>query len=141
MDKRFPAVRVLVISFLTSYFLVAVLLTGEVILPAVILFLVFLLWFAVYKLRFKGLETRGLMTKMFADLREALEEAKERVAQEEARRRAAVEREEQFLRERARRRDSRESRPARDPAVDRYAGIIESRVREGARTRREPEGL
>ncbi len=109
------------------------LLTGEVVLPTAILFLVFVLWFSVYKLLFKGLETRELVKKMYADLEGAL--ARERIAQEEAQRRVVEERKEQALWERERRRHSRDSRPARDPDMDKYAGIIETRVREGERTR------
>jgi hypothetical protein len=141
MDKRSPTVRVLIISFLITYFLIAILLTGEVVLPTAILFLVLVLWFSVYKLRCRGLGTGELVAKMYADLERALEGAKERIAQEEAQRRSAEERKEQALREREKRKHSRDSRPTRDPATDRYVGIIETRVREGERTRRDPEGL
>ena len=56
------------------------------------------------------------------------------MAQQEARRLAALEREEQARFERERKKAERERRkassPTMDPAVGKYADIIESRVRE-----------
>jgi hypothetical protein len=68
-----------------------------------------------------------------------------RRAQEEARRSAAEEHEERARVEREKRRVEGEIRkaniPARDPAVSRYAEMIENKVREGERTIRESECL
>jgi ABC-type transport system involved in cytochrome bd biosynthesis fused ATPase/permease subunit len=140
MNKRVPAVRVLVVSVLTAYVLLGILSTGGAVLPTSVLVLVLVLWFSVYKLRHKGIGNRGLVTKMRADFAGVLEGTKERVAQQEARRRATVEHEEQARleqeRRRAERESRRESRPTRDPAVSTYADLIESRVREGEQQRR-----
>lgn len=137
MDKQYSATRVLVISILTIYFLTAILLTGRVVSPAMVLFLVLVLWFSVYKLRYRGLGNRELVTKMYAGLETALEGTKERIAQEEGQKRVAAEREEQVLRERERR---RANKPTRDPAVSKYAEMIENRVREGKQTGQDSEG-
>jgi hypothetical protein len=137
MYKQFPATWVLVISILATYFLTAILLTGQVAAPAGVLFLVLAFWFAIYKFRYKGLENRELVTKMYAGLKGTLEGIKERIAQEEVQRRAAAEREKQARGERERR---RVSRPTRDPAVSKYAEMIESRIREGGQTKRDSEG-
>ena len=59
------------------------------------------------------------------------------MAQQEARRLATLEREEQAQLERERR---RASTPTRDPAVAKYAETIESRVREHERSGRGSEG-
>src|SRR3954468_3107893 len=131
MYKQFPSAGVLFISILATYFLTAISLMGQVAAPAGVLFLVLALWFAVYKFRYKGLENRELVTKMYADLTGTLEGMKERIVQEEVQRRTAAEREKQVRWERERR---RASRPTRDPAVSKYAEMVESRVREGGQT-------
>jgi len=140
MDKRFTAVRGLVVSVLAAYLLLGALSTGGVAMPIGVLFLVLILWFSVYRFRHKGLGKRELVAKMQADLKRTLE----RMAQQGARKRAAEEHEERARMERERRRVERErtkaSMPARDPAMSRYAEMIENRVREGERTIREPEG-
>jgi hypothetical protein len=140
MDKRFTAVRVLVVSVLAIYLLLVALSTGGVALPIGVLLLVLILWFSVYRFRHKGLGKRELVAKMKADLKGTLE----RMAQVGARKRAAEEHEERARMERERRRVERErtktSMPARDPTMSRYAEMIENRVREGERTIREPEG-
>jgi hypothetical protein len=134
MDKRFTIGRVLVVSVLGAYTLLGILSTGGVTPPASVLVLVLVLWFSVYKLRHKGLGSRELVTKMRADLEETLEGIQEKIAQQEARRLAALEQEEQARLERETRRAERERRrasnPTRDPADSKYAEIIESRVRE-----------
>ena len=66
-----------------------------------------------------------------------LEGTKERIAQEEASKRTAAEREVQARVERERR---RASRPSRDPAVSKYAEMIETRVRESEQAKRRSEG-
>jgi hypothetical protein len=132
-----------VVSVLGAYFLLGILSTGGVIPPASVLVLVLVLWFSVYKLRHKGLGNRGLVTKMRADLEGTLEGTKEKLAQQEARRLATLEHEEQVRLERERRRAERERRrasgPTRDPAVGKYAELIESRVRERERSGQESE--
>jgi hypothetical protein len=143
MDKRFTAVRVLVVSVLAIYLLLGALSTGGVALPIGVLLLVLILWFSVYRFRHKGLGNQELVTKMHADLKGTLERIEERVAQEEARRRAAEEHEERARMEREKRRVEGERRkasiPASDPAVSRYAEMIENKVREGERTIRGSE--
>ena len=143
MDKRFTIGWVFVVSVLGAYFLLGILSTGGVILPASVLVLVLVLWFSVYKLRHKGLGNRELVTKMSADLEGTLEGIKERMAQQEARRLATLEHEEQTRLDQERRRAERERRrasgPTRDPAVSEYAEMIESRVRERERTGQESE--
>jgi ABC-type siderophore export system fused ATPase/permease subunit len=137
MGKQFLTARVLVISILTTYFLAAILSTGQVAAPAGVLILVLVLWFLVYRFRYKGLDNRELVTKMYADLAGTLEGMKERIAQEEAQKRVAEEREKQARWERERR---RASMPTKDPAVGKYAEMIENRVREGERIRGGSEG-
>jgi hypothetical protein len=143
MDKRFTIGWVFVVSVLGAYFLLGISSTGGVISPASVLVLVLVLWFSVYKLRHKGLGNRELVTKMRADLEGTLEGIKEKMAQQEARRLATLEHEEQTRLDQERRRAERERRrtsgPTRDPAVSEYAEMIESRVRERERTGQESE--
>jgi hypothetical protein len=143
MDKRFTIGWVFVVSVLGAYFLLGISSTGGVISPASVLVLVLVLWFSVYKLRHKGLGNRELVTKMRADLEGTLEGIKEKLAQQEARRLATLEHEEQTRLDQERRRAERERRrtsgPTRDPAVSEYAEMIESRVRERERTGQESE--
>jgi predicted Holliday junction resolvase-like endonuclease len=138
MDKRFPAVRALVVSVLAAYFLIATLSTGGVAAPIGVLFLVLVLWFSVYRFRHKGPGSRELVAKMRADLETTLKGIAERLAREEDQRRAAKEHVERAHAERELR---RANRPVRDPAVGKYAGMIESRVRETEQLRRESDGL
>jgi len=145
MDKRFTIGWVFVVSVLGAYFLLGISSTGGVISPASVLVLVLVLWFSVYKLRHKGLGNRELVTKMRADLEGTLEGIKEKLAQQEARRLATLEHEEQTRLDQERRRAEREKRrasgPTRDPAVSEYVEMIESRVRERERTGQESERL
>jgi predicted Holliday junction resolvase-like endonuclease len=138
MDKRFPAAQALVVSVLATYFLVGTLSTGGVALPLGVLFLVLVLWFSLYRFRRKDSGNQELLAKMRSDLGKTLERIEERLAQEEAQRRAAEEQKERAQVEREMR---RANRPVRDPAVGKYAGMIEDRVRESEQTRREFEGL
>ena len=144
MDKRFTVGWVFVVSVLGAYFLLGILSTRGVTPPASVLTLILVLWFSVYKLRHKGLGNRGLMTKMRADLEGTLERIKEMMAQQEARRTATLEHEEQARLERERRRAEGERRrassPTRDPTVGKYASMIESRVREREQSGRGPQG-
>ena len=143
MDKRFTIGWVFVVSVLGAYFLLGISSTGGVISPASVLVLVLVLWFSVYKLRHKGLGNRELVTKMRTDLKGTLEGIKEKLAQQEARRLATLEHEEQTRLDQERRRAERERRrasgPTRDPAVSEYAEMIESRVREREQTGQESE--
>jgi len=131
MDKRFTAVRVLVVTVLAAYLLLGSLSTGGVAPPIGVLLLVLILWFSVYKVRHKGLGNGELLTKVQADLKGTLERMEERMAQEGARRRAAEEHEERARVEREKRRVEGERRkasiPTRDPAVSRYAEMIEKK--------------
>jgi hypothetical protein len=144
MNKRFTIGWVFVVSVLGAYFLLGILSTGGVIPPASVLVLVLVLWLSIYKLRHKDLGNRGLVTKMRADLEGTLEGLKEKMAQQEARRLATLEREEQAQLERERRRAEGERRrastPTRDPAVGKYASMIESRIRERERSGRGSDG-
>ena len=143
MNKRFTIGWVFVVSVLGAYFLLGILSTGGVIPPASVLVLVLVLWLSIHKLRHKDLGNRGLVTKMRADLEGTLEGIKEKLAQQEARRLATLEHEEQTRLDQERRRAERERRrasgPTRDPAVNEYAEMIESRVRERERTGQESE--
>jgi predicted Holliday junction resolvase-like endonuclease len=138
MDKRFPAARALVVSVLAAYFAIGTLSTGGVAAPIGVLFLVLVLWFSVYRFRHNGLGSRERVAKMRADLERMLKEIEERLDREEAQRRATEEYEKWARLERERR---KANRPVRDPAVGKYAGMIESRVRESEQIRRESEGL
>jgi hypothetical protein len=144
MNKRFTIGWVFVVSVLGAYFLLGILSTGGVIPPASVLVLVLVLWLSIYKLRHKDLGNRGLVTKMRADLEGTLEGIKEKMAQQEARRLATLEREEQAQLERERRRAEGERRkassPTMDPAVGKYASMIESRIRERERSGRGSDG-
>ena len=137
MNKQFPVVGALVVSFLVAYFLIGILLTGEIAPLVGVLFLVLFVWFLVYKSRHENLKNRELIVKMYDDLKGMLESVaeKERTAQEEARRRAAAKRERRERVERGRR-----TRPAKDPAVDKYADMIENKVREAEVRRHRREG-
>ena len=132
------------VSVLGAYFLLGILSTGGVIPPASVLVLVLVLWLSIYKIQYKDLGNRGLATKMRADLEGALEGIKEKMAQQEARRLATLEREEQAQFERERRRAEGERRkassPTMDPAVGKYASMIESRIRERERSGRGSDG-
>ena len=144
MDKQFTIGWIFVVSVLGAYLLLGTLSTGGVTPPASVLVLVLVLWFSVYKLRHKGLGNRGLVAKMRADLEGTFEGIKEKIAQQESLRLEALEHEEQVRLDRERRRAEGERRrasgPTRDPAVGKYASMIESRVRERERSGGGSEG-
>ena len=144
MDKQFPTGWVLAVWVLASYLLLGTLSAGGAAPPVLVLLLILLLWFLVYAFRHKDLGNRRLVTKMRTDLEGTLEGLKEKMAQQEVRRLATLEREEQAQLERERRRAEGERRrastPTRDPAVAKYAEMIESRVREHERSGRGSEG-
>jgi Sec-independent protein translocase protein TatA len=144
MDKRFTIGRVFLVSVLATYFLLAIVATGGVVSPAIVLVLVLVLWFSAYKLRHKGLGNWGLVKRMRTDLEATLEGIKEKMAQQDARRQATLEHEEQARLERARTRAERERRRASSTTrahagVSKYTDFIESRVREREQPRRESE--
>ena len=144
MDKQFPTGWVLAVCLLTSYLLLGTLSAGGAAPPVLVLLLVLLLWFSVYAFRHRGLGNRKLVRRMHADLEGTLEGLKERVAQQEAHRLATLEHEEQARLEQERRRAEGERRrastPTRDPAVGKYADMIESRARERERSGRRSDG-
>jgi hypothetical protein len=144
MDKQGTIGWIFVVSVLGPYLLLGTLSTGGVTPPASVLVLVLVLWFSVYKLRHKGLGNRVLVAKMRADLEGAFEGIKEKIAQQESLRLEALEYEEQVRLDRKRRRAEGERRrasgPTRDPAVGKYASMIESRVRERERSGGGSEG-
>ena len=129
MNKKFPTAWLLVISFLVAYLLIGTLLTGKVAPFIGVLLLVLVLWFLVYKFRYKELENRELLTRMYTELKGTLQGMleKERMAQEEARRRAAA-KHERLARTK---RERRARPPIEDLDVSKYADMIEDRVREG----------
>jgi predicted Holliday junction resolvase-like endonuclease len=133
MDKQFPTGWVLAVWVLASYLLLGTLSARGAAPPVLVLLLVLLLWFLVYAFRYRGLGNRKLVRRMHADLEGTLEGLKERVAQQEVHRLATLEHEEQARLEQERRAEGerrRASTPTRDPAVGKYADMIESRVRE-----------
>ena len=143
MDKQFPTGWVLAVWVLASYLLLGTLSAGGAAPPVLVLLLVLLLWFLVYAFQHRGLGNRELVRRMHADLEGTLECLKERVAQQEAHRLATLEHEEQARLEQERRAEGerrRASTPTRDPAVGKYADMIESRVREHERSGRGSEG-
>jgi len=143
MDKQFPTGWVLAVWVLASYLLLGTLSAGGAAPPVLVLLLVLLLWFLVYAFRYRGLGNRKLVRRMHADLEGTLEGLKERVAQQEVHRLATLEHEEQARLEQERRAEGerrRASTPTRDPAVGKYADMIESRVREHERSGRGSEG-
>ena len=92
MDKRFPAAQALIVSVLATYFLVGTLSTGGVAAPLGVLVLVLVLWFSLYRFRHQDSGNQELLAKMRSDLERTLEGIAERLAQEEAQRRAASKR-------------------------------------------------
>ena len=145
MNKQFAIEWLLIISFLTAYFFVGTVLTGEVTPFVVVLLLVLVSWFLVYRSRHEGLENRALLSRMYTDLWETLRRIAEeqRIAQEEAKRSAAA----RDIRLLARMKRERRARPTKDSTMSKYVDMIEEKVR-GAQvrqnkrqgSRREPEG-
>jgi hypothetical protein len=144
MSKQFAIECVLIISFPTAYLLIGTLLTGEAIPFVVVLLLVLVTWFVVYRSRHRSLENRELLTRMYADLKGARERIAEgwQIGQKETQRRSAR-RDERLVRTKRERR----ARPTKDSTMSKYVDMIEEKVR-GAQvrqnkrqgSRREPEG-
>ncbi len=128
MNKQSLARWGIFASALLTYFFLAILLTGEAYTSVGVLLLILVIWFLIYKLRYKSLGNLELAMKIYADFTGALERIKERVAVDEARRRAEESRRIEVLMERERRKADRLKEAS---AADKeYAEIIERRVRE-----------
>ena len=138
MNKTFPAGWAIATLALIAYFFIAVLLTGEVSLSVTVLLLVLVIGFLTYKLKFRRLRNLELIMRMYTDFTGTLERIKERVAEDEARRRAAADRERQVLMQRESR---RADRPKESSTADKkYTEMIESRVRESRANQDKREG-
>ena len=130
----------MVVSTLAAYLFLATLLTGGAKLPVGVLLAVLVLWFSVYRVRHRGLGSRQTASRMYSDLTGAIERMAEehRAADERAREAAAAQDERLARMERERR--ERVPRTEEDPAVGRYAEMIERRVREAQAARHGREG-
>ena len=138
MNKTFPAGWAIATLALIAYFFIAVLLTGEVSLSVTVLLLVLVIWFLTYKLKFRRLRNLELIMRMYTDFTGTLERIKERVAEDEARRRAAADRQRQVLMQRESR---RADRPKESSTADKkYTEMIERRVRESRANQEQCEG-
>jgi hypothetical protein len=138
MNKTFPAGWAIATLALIAYFFMAILLTGEVSLAITVLLLVLVIWFLTYKLKFRRLRNLELIMRMYTDFTGTLERIRERVAEDEARRRAAVDRERQILMQRESR---RADRPKESSTADKkYTEMIERRVRESRANQDKREG-
>jgi hypothetical protein len=138
MNKTFPAGGAIATLALIAYFLIAILLTGEVALAGTVLLLVLVIWFLIYKLKFRRLRNLELIMRMYTDFTGTLERIKERVAEDEARRRTAADRERQVLMQRESR---RADRPKESSTADKkYTEMIERRVRESRANQDKREG-
>ena len=138
MNKTFSAGWAIATLALIAYFFVAVLLTGEVSLAITVLLLVLVIWFLTFKLKFRRLSNLELIMRMYTDFTGTLERIRERVAEDEARRRAAVDRERQILMQRESR---RADRPKESSTADKkYTEMIERRVRESRANQDKREG-
>ena len=131
MNRRFTARFVagwLILTLaLLAYFSIASLLTGEVYTSVGVLFFILLTGFLVYKLRHESLGNVGFIKRMYADSTGAVERLKERLAEDEASRRAAADRRRQVLINQ----ESKKLIPPKKFPVDRaYADLVERRVRE-----------
>ena len=138
MNKTFPTGWAIATLALIAYFFMAILLTGEVSLSVTVLLLVLVIWFLTYKLKLRRLRNLELIMRMYTDFTGTLERIKERVAEDEARRRAAADRERQVLMELESR---RADRPKESSTADKkYTEMIERRVRQSRANRDKREG-
>ena len=137
MNKQSLARWAIFTLALLAYFFIAIL-TGEAYTSVGVLFFILVVWFLIYKLRYKSLGNLELIIKMYADFTGTLERIKERVAEDEARRRTAADRRRQVLIERERR---KADRPKEAFTGDKkYADSIERRVREAKANQDQSEG-
>lgn len=139
MNQHFSFGWVIVTLAILAYFFIGVVLVEEAVLFVGGLLLVLVGWFLVYKLRYKNVGNRGLVARMYADLKAAVEEMKESVAEEKEPRRVARARKSQYLTQREERRTVRaEEAPSADE--NKYAEMIERRVREAKANRERSQG-
>ena len=97
MNRQFPAGWLIAILALVAYLFIGSLLTGAVSLVVGVLLLVLVIWFLIYKLIYKSLGDVETVTKVYSDFTRTLERIKERLAEDEAPRRAAVDRRRQVV--------------------------------------------
>ena len=141
MNKTFPAGWAIATLALIAYFSIGILLTGEVSLLVGVLLFVLVVWFLIYKLVYKNLGNLELVTRMYTDFTGTLERIKERVAEDEARRKAAADRRSQVLTDRERNRERRKTESSKEVPVDKkYTEMIERRVRESRANQEQSEG-
>ncbi len=141
MNQQFPAGWMIAILTLIAYFSIGLLLTGEVAQFVVVLLLVLVIWFLFCRIRYKSLGNLALIMKMYTDFTGAVEGVKERVAEDEAPRRAAAARRSQVLTDRERNRERRKTESSKEVPVDnKYAEMIERRVREAKANQEQSEG-
>lgn len=127
MNRSFPAGWLIVILALLAYLFIGLLLTGAVSLVVGVPLLVFLVWFLIYKLSYKSVANVELVMRMFADFAGTLERTKERLAEDQAPRRAAAPRRREVLINQ----ESRKTDTPKEFPVDRtYADLFERRIRE-----------
>jgi hypothetical protein len=139
VNERFPNGWILAILTLIAYFSIGILLSGEAALLVGVLLLVLITWWIIYEAHYrKSLGNRELVVRMYDDFRGTVERIAEKVAQVEVKRRAA-EHERQTRRERRDRRVS-STRTKEDPAVEKYAEMIENRVRDAKVRQDQSEG-
>ncbi len=141
MNKQFPAGWVIAILTLIAYFSLGILLTGEVALFVGVLLLVLVIWILFCKIRYKDLGNLELVMRMYADFKGTVERIKERVAEDEARRKAAADRRRRVLTDRERNRERRRTESSKEVPVDKkYTEMIERRVRESRANQEQSEG-
>ncbi len=140
MNKQFPAGWLITILTLIAYFSLGILLTGEVALFVGVLLLVLIIWFLFCKIRYKDLGNLELVMRMYADFKGTVERIKERVAEDEAPRRAAATHRRQVLTDRERNRERRKTESSKEVPVDKkYTEMIERRVRESRANQEQSE--
>jgi hypothetical protein len=141
MNQQFPAGWMIAILTLIAYFSIGILLTGEVALFVGVLLLVLVIWFLLCMIRYKNLGNLELVMRMYTDFTGTLERIKERVAEDEAGRKAAATRRSQVLTDRERNRERRKTESSKEVPIDRkYTDLIERRVRESKANQEQSEG-
>jgi uncharacterized membrane protein YccC len=141
MNQQFPAGWIIAILTLITYFSIGILLTGEVALFIGVLLLVLVIWFLFCKIRYKDLGNLELLMRMYADFTGTVERIKERVAEDEAGRKAAADRRRRGLTDRERNRERRKTESSNEVPVDKkYTDLIERRVREAKAKQEQSEG-
>ena len=137
MNQQSLAGWVIAILTLIAYFSIGILLTGEVALFVGVLLLVLVIWVLFCKIRYKDLGNLELVMRMYADFKGTVERIEERVAEDEAPRRAAATHMRRVLTDRER----RKTESSKEVPVDkRYTEMIERRVREAKANQEQSEG-